>query len=79
MLLRLFFFDATASVAYNTEHILTMEDYGSDGPDANAQVDLPDATERNPYFNPALDALGRRLKIEQAVDLGVLVHAGLTF
>lgn len=74
-----FFLDATGTIAYDSEHLLTIEDFGNDGPDDGIQIDLATISERNPHYNPALDTIGRRLLVEQALHLGALVHAGLTF
>lgn len=74
-----FFFDITGSLAYDTEHLLTIEDFGVDGPDDNEEVNLDNPKERNPYYNPAIDTVGRRIGLEQSLHLGVLVHAGATF
>ncbi len=77
---RYFFFDVNGNVANDSEHLLTMEDFGKDlAGDANTEVDLDNPKERNVYFNPAVDPVGRRLKIEQSLHLGVMVHLGLTF
>ena len=73
-------FDLSGFGGYDTEHYLTIEDFGKDLPDdPNAQIDLDNAAERNPFFNPALDTVGRRLRIEQSTEIGVLVHLGLNF
>ena len=74
-----FFFEATGSLAYDSEHLLTIEDFGTDGPDANPEINLEDVNERNPFYNPAIDTVGRRLVLEQSLHLGVLAHAGITF
>ena len=75
-----FFFDVQGHVARDTEHLLTIEDFGDDlASDENQEVDLNNPAERNVYFNPALDVVGRRLKIEDSMQIGVLVHVGLTF
>jgi hypothetical protein len=74
-----FFFDAKGSLAYDSEHLLTVENFGTDSVDNNAQIDLANIVERNPYYNPALDTVGRRLLVEQSLHLGVLIHAGITF
>lgn len=74
-----FFFDATGTLAYDSTHLLTIEDFGSDGTDAGVQVNLENVNERNPYYNPALDTVGRRVLLEQSLHLGVLAHAGITF
>lgn len=79
-----FFFDATGTLGYDTEHLLTIEDFGQDLPtseegEENDQVNLENVAERNPHYNPALDTVGRRLAIEQSLHLGILVHAGITF
>lgn len=74
-----FFFEATGSIAYDSEHLLTIEDFGTDSADDGEEINLDNVNERNPYYNPALDTVGRRLLIEQSLHLGVLVHAGITF
>jgi hypothetical protein len=71
--------DVRGIVNYDTEHFLTTEDFGKDGADANDEVDLKDPAERNPYYNPALDTVGRRLRIEQSVLLGMQARLSLTF
>lgn len=77
----LFFIVAQGQLAYDTEHMLSIERFGNDLPsaDLNNQVDLNNPAERNPYFNPAIDTVGRRLRIEQSVQLGFLVTMGVTF
>jgi hypothetical protein len=65
--------------AYDTTHLLSGDAYGTDGNDANKQVDLGDVNERNRYFNPALDPVGRRVAIEQSVQLGAFLQLGVTF
>jgi hypothetical protein len=75
-----FFFNVQGHVARDTEHLLTIEDFGDDlETDENREVDLNNPAERNVYFNPAVDTVGRRFKIEDSLQLGVLVHIGLTF
>lgn len=74
-----FFFEVDGTIAQDSEHLLTIEDFGSDGPDDNIEINLDNPTERNPYYNPAIDTVGRRLKVEQELYLNVLVHAGITF
>ena len=77
------FFEVNGTIAQDSAHLLTIEDFGQDlegvGGDSNDQVNLDDPNERNPYFNPAIDTAGRRLKVQEALYLGVLVHAGITF
>jgi hypothetical protein len=77
---RVISFDLRGIVNYDTEHFLTIEDFGKDlDNDDNDKVDLRDPAERNPYFNPALDAVGRRLRIEQSVLLGLQARVTLIF
>jgi hypothetical protein len=73
-----FFFALDGSVAYDTDHLMTIEDFGEDK-NGNNKVDLDDYKERNPFYNPAIDTVDRRIAIEQSLHLGVLVHAGATF
>jgi len=75
----LFFFALNGQFAYDTEHFLTIEGFGKDLNDANTEINLEDPTERNAFYNPAIDTVGRRLRIEQSVQLGVLAHMGVTF
>ncbi len=76
----LFFIDVSGQFAYDTEHFLTIEDFGKDREeDANDEIDLDNPAERNPFYNPAIDTVGRRLRLEQSVHLGVLAHVGVTF
>ena len=74
-----FFFNIQGLLNYDTEHFLTIEDFGKDLDDANDEIDLDNPAERNPYYNPAIDTVGRRLRIEQSVQIGFLAHVGLTF
>jgi hypothetical protein len=75
-----FFFDLTGSIAYDTPHVLTIEDFGKDLPDDdNDKVNLEVVAERNPFYNPVIDTVGRRVGLEQSLHLGVLIHAGATF
>ncbi len=71
--------DVRGILNYDTEHFLTVEDFGKDGADANEEVDLNDPTERNPYYNPAIDTVGRRLRIEQSLLVGLQARLSLTF
>jgi hypothetical protein len=75
----LFFVGVQGQFAYDTEHFLATEDFGKDLEDPNDEIDLVNPAERNPYYNPAIDTVGRRLRIEQSVQLGFLVHIGVTF
>lgn len=75
----LFFVGLQGQFAYDTEHFLAVEDFGKDLEDVNSEIDLDNPAERNPYYNPALDTVGRRLRIEQSVQLGLLVNVGVTF
>ncbi len=74
-----FQFDINGDVGYDSPHLLTIEDFGTDGPDANSEINLDNPKERNPFYNPAIDTVGRRVRVEQSVHLGVLVHAAITF
>jgi hypothetical protein len=74
-----FFFGVQGQFAYDTEHFLAIEDFGKDLEDPNDEIDLDNPAERNPYYNPAIDTVGRRLRIEQSVQLGFLVNIGVTF
>lgn len=76
---KLFFIDIQGQFAYDTEHFLTIEDFGNDLDDANDEVDLTNPAERNPFYNPAIDTVGRRLRVEQSIQLGILAHIGVTF
>ena len=76
---KLFFLNIAGQFAYDTEHLLTVEDFGKDLDDANDEIDLDKPAERNPYYNPVLDTVGRRLRVEQSYQLGVLAHVGVTF
>jgi hypothetical protein len=67
------------TASYDTSHVLTNEEFGKDGADAdNEEVNLSDPTERNPYFNPALDAPGRRLRVENNFQVAVQLQLTLT-
>ncbi|MDP2344203.1 MAG: hypothetical protein Q8O67_24810 [Deltaproteobacteria bacterium] len=77
---KLFFFDLQGMLNYDTEHFLNIEDFGKDlADDDNDEIDLDDPNERNPFYNPAIDTVGRRLRIEQSLQLGVQAHIGVTF
>jgi hypothetical protein len=71
--------DVRGILNYDTEHFLTIEDFGKDLDDANDEIDLDNPAERNPYYNPALDTVGRRLRIEDSVLLGFQARLGITF
>ncbi len=76
----IFFIDLSGQFAYDTEHFLTIEDFGKDlDDDDNDRIDLEKPTERNPFYNPALDTIGRRLRIEQSIHLGFIARVGITF
>ncbi|MBM4279354.1 MAG: hypothetical protein FJ137_00865 [Deltaproteobacteria bacterium] len=77
--LRIVSIDLRGVLNYDTEHFLTIEDFGRDLDDANDKVDLRDPAERNVYFNPALDTVGRRLRIEQSLLMGFQARVSLTF
>jgi hypothetical protein len=72
-------FDVRGILNYDTEHFLTIEDFGKDLGDENDKVDLLNPAERNPYFNPSLDTVGRRLRIEQSVLMGFQTRLSLSF
>ncbi len=74
-----FFFDLQGLLDYDTEHFLTIEDFGKDLEDADDEINLDNPAERNPYYNPAIDTVGRRLRIEQSLQLGFQAHIGVTF
>ena len=74
-----FFFDLQGLLNYDTEHFLTIEDFGKDLDDADDEINLDNPAERNPYYNPAIDTVGRRLRIEQSLQLGFQAHIGVTF
>ena len=75
----IFFVDLSGQFGYDTEHFLTTEDFGKDLDDANDEIDLDNPAERNPYYNPAIDTIGRRLRIEQSLHVGFIAHVGITF
>jgi hypothetical protein len=79
-----FFFELNGNLGYDTPHLLTTEQFGQDiiepgqkAPDG--KINLDDPLERNPFYNPVIDTVGRRFRVEQSLWLGVLVHAGITF
>jgi hypothetical protein len=74
-----FFFDVTGEIAHDSDHLLTIEDFGVDGADQNLEINLDNPKERNAFYNPALDTVGRRVGLTESLHLGVLVHAGATF
>lgn len=75
-----FFLNISGSVAVDTEHLLTIEDFGKDSDaDENFEVNVENPKERNPFFNPVLDAAGRRVGLEESLLLGAMVHAGGNF
>jgi hypothetical protein len=64
---------------YQTAHVLTAEEFGVDSnDDDNGEVNLADPNERNAYFNPALDAPGRRLVLDRNFQLGANLSVALT-
>lgn len=71
--------DVRGILNYDTEHFATIEDFGKDGADANDEVDLDNPAERNPYYNPVIDTVGRRLRIEQSLLVGLQARLSLTF
>ena len=80
-------FDVAVNGTYTTPHLLTSEEIGFDGDDADAKADLDVSRctpgsrtcERNEFFNPILDTPGRRLHLEEALGFDVLAHIALTF
>ncbi len=46
-------------------HFLTAARTGKDSDDANDTVRFDDEDERNPYYNPTLDAVGNRFRVEE--------------
>ncbi len=75
----IFFLNIQGLLNYDTEHFLTIEDFGRDLDDANDEIDLDNPLERNVYYNPAIDTVGRRLRIEQSLQVGFIAHIGVTF
>jgi hypothetical protein len=71
--------DLRGILNYDTEHFLSIEKFGSDLDDNNREVNLDKPEERNPFYNPAIDTVGRRLRIEQSVLLGFQARLGITF
>jgi hypothetical protein len=71
--------DVRGILNYDTEHFLTIEDFGKDLDDPNDEIDLDNPAERNPFYNPALDTVGRRLRIEDSVLMGFQARLGITF
>jgi hypothetical protein len=70
---------ATASLAYNTERVLTNETVGKDL-DGNGTVDVTTSPlELNPNFDYRVDRTGRRLRMEEQRIFALQVSASFNF
>ena len=55
-------------VEHEQEHFITAARTGTDsGDDDNDTVKFDDPNERNPYYNPSLDAVGNRFRAEESI------------
>ncbi len=83
------FLNVVGTAMYDTPHFITSEKLGEDknqpGEPGHGVVDLgvdgvaPEKIERNVYFNPAIDAPGRRFRVEESLQLQIMAHVGVTF
>ena len=74
---------ANVNAQYDTEHVLTSEPIGQDidnpGDDGFGLVNLEDAAERNPFYNPSIDAPGRRFSVADSFRLVGTLHLKIMF
>lgn len=71
------------SLAHDTEHFISTASTGEDK-DGSGRVEDPtspayDPTEHNPTFVPAIDTIGRRLRVEETTVFGVGLKFGVSF
>lgn len=71
------------SIAHDTEHFISNGSIGDDK-DGSGRVEDPtspgyDPTEHNPTFVPAIDTIGRRLRVEETTIFGVGLKFGVAF
>lgn len=73
-------FDLDFFFTYDTDHLVTNEDIGTDL-DGSGFVDLDDSAkgEINQWYNPILDTPGRRIYVEESIGWQLMLHGGLTF
>lgn len=70
---------ASASLAYNTERVLTCEEVGRDL-NGNGSIDVTDnPIELNPNFDNRIDLAGRRFRMEEQFLFRVLISAAFNF
>jgi len=55
-------------IATETEHFLTSSRTGRDR-DGDDEVDFNDPNERNPVYNPTIDSVGNRLRVESVLNI----------
>lgn len=71
------------TLAHDTEHFISNGSIGDDK-DGSGRVEDPtspayDPTEHNPTFVPAIDTIGRRLRVEETTVFGVGLKFGVEF
>lgn len=67
------------NLRHEQEHFLTAARTGKDSADANDTVKFDDPNERNPYYNPTLDSVGNRFRVEETLIFSWQVGAALQF
>ena len=70
-------FTAGATIGYDTPHLLTTENVGNDV-NGDGVVDLNDPKERNPLYNPSIDAVGHRFRVEDSIVFSFCVALAIT-
>ena len=73
----------TLTLAHDTEHFISDATIGADN-DGSGRVEDPtnagyDPAEHNPTFVPAIDTIGRRLRVEETTIFGVGLNFGVMF
>jgi hypothetical protein len=70
---------AKLNLRHEQEHFLTAARTGKDSADANDTVKFDEPNERNPYYNPTLDSVGNRFRVEETLIFSWQVGAALQF
>jgi hypothetical protein len=71
-------FSLAFALDWDQSHLLTFADPGVDGPDDNDTVD-PGTDEVNPLHSPLVDTVGRRYRVDEALDYSLRTGFRLLF
>ena len=70
---------AYAQLGYQTEHLLTYENVGTDN-DGNGVVNVTDnPSEISPNFDYRIDRVGRRFRVQETIIFRIMVQASFSF